>query len=133
LFDVINKHKANQKFLYVCSENQQDNEIVNWLKNNQCEFVLAFMYRSVSCDVKPLFEKTAFDVVCFFTPSGIKSLYDNFPGFKQNGLVMGAFGSNTIRAIEERGLKLEIAAPTPKAPSMVAALDQFLATALGKK
>jgi len=133
LFDVINKHKANEKFLYVCSENQQDNEIVNWLKNNQCEFVLAFMYRSVSCDVKPLFAKTPFDVVCFFTPSGIKSLYDNFPGFKQNGMVMGAFGSNTIRAVEERGLKLEIAAPTPKAPSMVAALDQFLAAALGKK
>jgi uroporphyrinogen-III synthase len=133
LFDVINKHKANEKFLYVCSENQQDNEIVNWLKNNQCEFVLAFMYRSVSCDIKPLFEKTAFYVVCFFTPSGIKSLYDSFPGFKQNGLVIGAFGSNTIRAIEERGLKLEISAPTPKAPSMVAALDQFLATALGKK
>jgi uroporphyrinogen-III synthase len=133
LFDVVNKHKANEKFLYVCSENQQDNEIVNWLKNNQCEFVLAFMYRSVSCDVKPLFAKTPFDVVCFFTPSGIKSLYDNFPGFKQNGVVVGAFGSNTIRAVEERGLKLEIAAPTPKAPSMVAALDQFLATALGKK
>ncbi len=133
LFDVINKHKANEKFLYVCSENQQDNEIVNWLKNNQCEFVLAFMYRSVSCDVKPLFAKTPFDVVCFFTPSGIKSLYDNFPGFKQNGVVVGAFGSNTIRAVEERGLKLEIAAPTPKAPSMVAALDQFLAAALGKK
>jgi len=133
LFDVINKHKANEKFLYVCSENQQDNEIVNWLKNNQCEFVLAFMYRSVSCDVKPLFAKTPFDVVCFFTPSGIKSLYDNFPSFKQNGVVVGAFGSNTIRAVEERGLKLEIAAPTPKAPSMVAALDQFLAAALGKK
>jgi len=133
LFDVINKHKANEKFLYVCSENQQDNEIVNFLKANQCEFVLAFMYRSVSCDVKPLFAKTPFDVVCFFTPSGIKCLYDNFPGFKQNGLVVGAFGGNTIRAIEERGLKLEIAAPTPKAPSMVAALDQFLATTLGKK
>jgi uroporphyrinogen-III synthase len=71
--------------------------------------------------------------VCFFTPSGIKSLYDNFPSFKQNGLIVGAFGSNTIRAIEERGLKLEISAPTPKAPSMVAALDQFLATSLGKK
>lgn len=133
LFDVINKHRANETFLYVCSENQQDNEIVSWLKTNNCEFVLAFMYRSVSCDVKSLFEKTQFDVVCFFTPSGIKSLYDNFPSFKQNGLVIGAFGSNTIRAIEEKGLKLEITAPAPKAPSMVAALDQFLAGNVGKK
>src|SRR4029077_2697075 len=48
MFDVINKHKENEKFLYVCSENQQDNEIVNWLKNNHCVFNLAFMYRSVS-------------------------------------------------------------------------------------
>jgi uroporphyrinogen-III synthase len=133
LFDVINKHKANEKFLYVCSENQQDNEIVNWLKNNKCEFVLAFMYRSISCDIKPLLEKTAFDVICFFTPSGIKSLYDNLPSFKQNGLVLGAFGSNTIRAVEEKGLKLEIAAPSPKAPSMVSALDQFLAGSTRKK
>ncbi|MBM3412940.1 MAG: uroporphyrinogen-III synthase [Bacteroidetes bacterium] len=133
LLDVINKHKANQQFLYVCSENQQDNEIVYFLKANQCEFALGFMYRSLSCDVQPLFEKTHFDVVCFFTPSGIKSLFDNFPGFKQNGLVVGAFGGNTIRAIEERGLKLEIAAPTPQMPSMVAALDQFLAAKHGKK
>lgn len=52
MFDAINKHKGNEKFLYVCSENQQDNEIVNWLKNNNCEFVLAFMYRTQSADVK---------------------------------------------------------------------------------
>src|SRR3984885_12145497 len=52
MFDVINKHKGNEKFLYVCSENQQDNEIVGWLKSNGCEFILAFMYRTQSTDVK---------------------------------------------------------------------------------
>jgi uroporphyrinogen-III synthase len=54
MFDVINKHKENEKFLYVCSENQQDNEIVTWLKNNKCEFALGFMYRTVSNDIVPL-------------------------------------------------------------------------------
>src|SRR3954471_23362722 len=54
LFDVINKHKSNEKLLYVCSENQQDNEIVYWLKNNNCGFTLAFMYRTQSTDVKEL-------------------------------------------------------------------------------
>ena len=103
------------------------------LFRSKCEFVLAFMYRSISCDIKPLLAKTPFDVICFFTPSGIKSLYDNLPSFKQNGLVLGALGGNTIRAVEEKGLKLEIAAPTPKAPSMVAALDQFLASTTRKK
>src|SRR3982751_3168938 len=79
MFDVINKHKGNEKFLYVCSENQQDNEIVTWLKTNNCEFALAFMYRTQSNDVKTLLGENAFDVICFFTPSGVKSLFDNIP------------------------------------------------------
>ncbi len=132
MFDVINKHKGNEKFLYVCSENQQDNEIVNWLKSNNCEFALAFMYRTQSNDVKDLLAKNHFDVICFFTPSGIKSLFDNVPKFKQNGTVIGAFGGNTSRAAEEAGLTLEIKAPLPQAPSMVAALDKFLSE-MGKK
>ena len=126
MFDVINKHKENEKFLYVCSENQQDNEIVNWLKTNKCEFQLGFMYRSISNDVKEVMSKKDFDVICFFTPSGVRSLFDNFPQFKQNGTVIGAFGGNTSKAIEDAGLKLEIKAPAPQAASMVAALDIFL-------
>jgi uroporphyrinogen-III synthase len=126
LFDVINKHKENEKFLYVCSENQQDNEIVNWLKLKNCEYKLAYMYRSVSADVKETLSKTNFDVICFFTPSGVKSLFDNLPKYKQNGTVLGAFGNNTTKALEEAGLTLEIKAPTPQAPSMIAALEHFL-------
>ena len=126
LFEVITKHKANEKFLYVCSENQQDNDIVNWLKTNECEFMLAFMYRSVSSDVKEILSKKHYDMICFFTPSGIKSLYDNMPKFKQNGTVIGVFGSNTTKAAEDAGLKLEIKAPQPHMPSMVAALDIYL-------
>ena len=126
LFDVINKHKSNEKFLYVCSENQQDNEIVNWLKNNSCEFVLGFMYRTRSNDVKGCLEEKEYDVICFFTPSGVKSLFDNLPKYRQNGTVIGAFGSNTMRAVEEAGLTLEIKAPKPQTTSMVAALEQFI-------
>ena len=133
LFDVIAKHKANEKFLYVCSENQQDSEIVNWLKAHQCAFTLGFMYRSVSCDIKPLFAKKSFDLICFFTPSGIRSLFDSFPDFAQQQMLIGAFGSNTIRAVEEQGLQLSITAPAPKAPSMVAALDQYLSAVSAKK
>jgi uroporphyrinogen-III synthase len=126
LFEVINKHKSNEKFLYVCSENQQDNEICNWLKANNCEFVLGFMYRTLSNDVKEILAGKEYDVICFFTPSGVKSLFDNLPKFKQNGAVIGAFGSNTMRAVEEAGLTLDIKAPQPQAPSMVAALEQYI-------
>lgn len=127
LFDVINKHKGNEKFLYVCSENQQDNQITGWLKANNCEFALAFMYRTQSNDVKEVVTKHEYDVICFFTPSGVRSLFDSVPKFKQNGAVIGAFGDNTSRAVEEAGLKLSIKVPQPKMPSMVSALDQFLA------
>jgi uroporphyrinogen-III synthase len=133
LFDVINKHKENERFLYPCSENQQDNEIVNWLKNNKVEFETPFMYRSISADVKQLLEKTEFDVICFFTPSGVKSLFDNLPDYNQNGTFIGAFGSNTVKAIEDRGLQLHIKAPAPNSPSMITALDKFLEEKLGKK
>lgn len=133
LFDVINKHKSNEKFLYVCSENQQDSEITGWLKANNCTFSLAFMYRTVSNDVTEILSKTEFDVICFFTPSGVKSLFDNVPQFKQNGTVIGAFGNNTSKAVEEAGLKLEIKAPQPQAPSMVAALEKFLSGQTPKK
>src|SRR4051812_27079 len=126
LFDVINKHKGNEKFLYVCSENQQDSEITGWLKANGCDFSLAFMYRTASNDVKDILTRNEYDVICFFTPSGVKSLFDNVPKFKQNGTVIGAFGNNTSKAIEEAGLKLGIKAPEPQAPSMVAALERFL-------
>lgn len=126
MLEAINKHKENEKFLYVCSENQQDNEIVNWLKNNQCNFQMAFMYRSVSNNVAEVLENEAFDIICFFTPSGVKSLFDNLPAFKQNGATIGAFGNNTIKAGEEAGLNVHIKAPAPQVTSMVSALDNFL-------
>ena len=132
LFDVLNKHKVAERFLYVCSENQQDNEIVNWLKDHSCQFELAYMYRSVSSDLKAVFEQHEFDVICLFTPSGLKSLYENKPKFVQNGTAICAFGSNTCKAVEEAGLTLHIKVPSPQTPSMMAGLDLYLSQ-LGKK
>lgn len=133
MFDVINKHKENEKFLYPCSENQQDNEIVGWLKANNCGFATPFMYRTISNDVKEIIESNHYDIICFFTPSGVKSLFDSFPHFTQNGTRFGAFGSNTSRALEQAGLTLHIKAPQPQTPSMVAALEQYLSTLVRKK
>ena len=133
MFDVLNKHKLNEKFLYVCSENQQDNEIVNWLKEHATKFELGYMYRSVSSDISALLKTTEFDIICLFTPSGLKSLYDNQPGFVQNGTTLAAFGSNTCKAIEDAGLNLHIKVPSPQVSSMFAGLDQFLAQSTKKK
>lgn len=127
LFDVINKHKDNERFLYPCSESF-DNEITNWLKSHNCGYATPVLYKIVSNDVKDVIARN-YDVICFFTPGGVKSLMENFPKFKQNGTRIGAFGANTFKAAEEAGLILEIKAPLPQAPSMVSALEKFLSTA----
>jgi uroporphyrinogen-III synthase len=124
LFDVINKHKDNEKFLYPCSESF-DSEITNWLRANNCEYATPVLYKIISNDVKEVVARQ-YDVICFFTPGGVKSLIENFPNFKQNGTRIGAFGPNTFKAVEEAGLSLDIKAPQPLAPSMVSALEVFL-------
>jgi uroporphyrinogen-III synthase len=133
MLDVINKHKEHERFLYVCSENQQDSEITNWLKNAKVEHQLAFMYRTVSNDAKEVLAGKDYDVICFFTPSGVKSLFDNEPTYQQNKTQIGAFGSSTAKAVEDAGLQLQIKVPAPQTPSMVAALEQYLAANAKKK
>jgi uroporphyrinogen-III synthase len=126
LFDVINKHKDNEKFLYPCSQSF-DSEITNWLKSHSCEYATPVLYKIISNDVKDVIAKN-FDVICFFTPGGVRSLIENFPNFKQNGTRIGAFGANTFKAVEEAGLTLDIKAPQPMAPSMVSALEVYLSS-----
>ncbi len=126
LFDVINKHKDNESFLYPCSESF-DSEVTNWLKNHNCEYAIPVLYKIISNDIKEVMARN-YDVICFFTPGGVKSLIENFPHFKQNGTRIGAFGVNTFKAAEDAGLTLDIKAPLPQAPSMISALDNFLAS-----
>jgi len=130
LFDVINKHKDNEKFLYPCSESF-DSEITNWLKENNCEYSTPVLYRVVSNDLKEVITKD-YDIICLLTPGGVKSLLENFPNYKQNGTIIAAFGHNTFKAVEDAGLTIQIKAPMPHAPSMVSALEHYL-TAVEKK
>jgi uroporphyrinogen-III synthase len=126
LFDVINKHKDNEKFLYPCSESF-DSDITNWLKMHHCEYATPVLYKIISNDITDVIARN-YDLICFFTPGGVKSLMENFPKFKQNGTAIGVFGANTFKAAEEAGLILEIKAPQPQAPSMVSALEIYLSS-----
>ena len=124
LFDVINKHKEHENFLYPCSE-AFDSGITNWLIEHNCGYATPVLYKVISNDIKDVIDKR-YDVICLFTPGGVKSLLENFPSYNQNGTLLGAFGTNTMKAIEEAGLSLDIKAPVPQSPSMVNALEKFI-------
>ncbi|WP_245957417.1 uroporphyrinogen-III synthase [Chitinophaga flava] len=127
VLEVMNKHRDNEKFLFPSSDSQKK-DIEEWLKANKCEYATATLYKTVSNDVKEILAKTSYDMIVFFSPSGVKSLFENVPSFEQNGTRIGAFGPTTSAAVEEAGLRLDVKAPAPQAPSMAAALDQYLAT-----
>jgi len=83
------------------------------------------MYQTVSSDLSDL-SNVLYDVLVFFSPLGITSLYENFPTFKQNETRIAVFGNSTSKAVLERGLDINIQAPSPDTPSMTMALEKYL-------
>lgn len=124
LKNYFNKFKATDKFLLPCS-NLGAKQTVEFLKENNVDFQEALMYRTVASDLSDLSDIT-YDVLVFFSPLGIYSLYENFPDFKQNETRIAGFGKSTKKAILDRGLTLNIEAPAPKVPSMTSALKLYL-------
>ena len=123
LLPAMIKHK-NEKYLLAVSDvnNGSESEI---LSNNKLNFTRGVMYRTVSNDFKPD-EAFDYDMLVFFSPQGIESLLKNFPEFKQGDIKIDTFGSTTAQAVKNAGLRLDIEAPSPEAPSMTAALDLYL-------
>ena len=83
------------------------------------------MYRTVSSDLSDLSD-VKYDILIFFSPLGIKSLYENFPEFTQAATRMAVFGNSTSNELENRGLITDIKAPAPEVPSMTTALENYL-------
>ena len=123
LTELIKKHR-NEKFLLPCSDVHKL-EIPKMLEENKVHYRKAVIYRTLATDVTDL-EISKYDMMVFFSPVGIKSLLHNFPDFKQNNTIIGAFGPHTTKAVTEAGLRLDIPAPSKTAPSMAMAIDQYL-------
>lgn len=124
LQEVIAKHKNNEKFIVPTSDNGK-NEIAQYLAAEGANFVEATLFKTLSNDITPVM-KNEYDVILFYSPNSVQTLFENIPGYKQNGTMIGAFGPTTSKAIEDAGLTLNIKAPAPNAPSMIAALEMFL-------
>ncbi|MDF3079366.1 MAG: uroporphyrinogen-III synthase [Sphingobacteriaceae bacterium] len=123
LAEVLKKH-TSEKFLYPCSDVAAE-ETQKFLQDNGYDYKSAVLFRTVCSDLSDLAE-VFYDIIAFFSPSSIQSLYKNFPDFKQNNTRIAAFGTSTHKAVIERGLILDIPAPTPNAPSMTMAIEQYV-------
>lgn len=124
LIDVLQKYKEKERFIFPVSEHTK-NDVSPLLNKNDFDYSEAVLYRTVGTEIKEIL-KNKYDVIIFFSPFSVENLLNNIPKFKQKDTFIGAFGSTTSKAIEASGLKVNIKAPAPNMPSMVAALDQFL-------
>ncbi|MBO5054658.1 MAG: uroporphyrinogen-III synthase [Muribaculaceae bacterium] len=123
LIPLISKHKKENYLLPVSDiSNPADTKALDDLK---IKYTRAVMYRTVSNDFTPD-EPFDYDMLVFFSPQGIESLTKNFPDWNQGDIVIASLGANTARAVRDAGLRLDIEAPSPQAPSMTAAIELFL-------
>jgi len=123
LMDVIKKHK-DEKFLVPCSDIQKQ-EIPVLLDKAGVNYTNAVFYRTVASDLSDL-RDIKYDMLVFFSPGGIESLRKNFPDYVQDYTAIAAFGPTTAKAVRDAGLRLDIEAPLPEAPSMTGAIELYL-------
>jgi uroporphyrinogen-III synthase len=123
LIDIISKHKE-EKFLLPCSDIHKQS-LPRLLEDNKVKFTKAVIYRTLASDLSHL-KISEYDMIIFFSPSGVKSLIKNFPDYKQGDTKIGVFGPTTAKAVKDAGLSLDLNAPTKTAPSMMMALNQYI-------
>jgi len=123
LMPLIKKHKS-EKFLLPSSDKVKPT-MIDKMNSLNVEWKRAVLFKTVISDLSDL-QDVFYDVLVFFSPSGIKSLFENFPTFKQNDTRIAVFGNSTVKAAEEAGLQIDIAAPSKETPSMTMALEKYI-------
>jgi uroporphyrinogen-III synthase len=130
LSPLIKKYK-NESFLLPSSD-QLKSEVPNVLNELGVNWKQATFYKTVVSDLSDLSD-VSYDILVFFSPSGIKSLFENFPNFEQKNTRIAVFGNTTIQAATDQGLRIDIKAPTPETPSMTMALELYIKSVNSKK
>jgi len=123
LVEVVTRH-GEEKYLLPFSDLPHE-ELTELLDKQSIRYERVILYHNVSSDLSD-FTVINYDLLVFFSPSGIRSLIKNFPGFEQNDIKIGSFGTATAKAVLDAGLRLDLQAPRPEAPSMIMALEMFI-------
>jgi len=127
LENALKKHKSKEKFLLPCS-NLGSLPITSYLTSHGYDYQEAVMYKTVASDLSDL-EDVTYDILVFFSPLGIESLFANFPDFKQNDTRLAIFGNSTAKAVEEKKLHIDIKVPAPGITSMAMGLEKYIQVA----
>lgn len=122
LAQVMKKHNTENFLMPIADIHNQD---LACFTKAKIKLTTAVMYRTVSSEFTPE-EIASYDMLVFFTPAGIQSLFDNDPNYEQGDQCIGLFGPQTAKAAEERGLRIDAQGPTPEYPSMAAVLQKYL-------
>jgi len=123
LLPTMVKHKT-EKYLVPMSDVHSD-EIKNLLEGKKLQFTQGVMYRTVSNDFAEG-EPFDYDMLIFFSPSGISALLKNFPNFQQGDIAIATFGVHTAKAAKDAGLTVQLEAPTPQHASITSALEEYI-------
>lgn len=123
LLELIKKHK-DERFLLPCSDIHKLS-LIKILDENKINYTKAVIYQTLASDLSEV-KINEYDLLVFFSPAGVKSLFKNFPEFEQNSTLIGGFGPTTIKALKDNGLNVDVLAPTKTALSMTVAIDQYL-------
>ena len=124
LAPMVKKHKE-EKFLFPTTDKVAP-EITEVLDKLNIQYRPAIFYKTVISDLSDLSD-VYYDVLVFFSPSGIDSLFQNFPDFEQNNTRIAVFGNSTLKAVQDRGLVAQIIAPSAENPSMTMVLEKYIA------
>ncbi len=118
------KHKG-EKFLITMTEGSSVDALASLFRERKLEFSTGVFVKPVSNDLKELDIK-AFDMIVFYNPADVKSLQENFPDFQQGSVKMVSYGRSIVRAMEDAGLRIDVKAPSPEAPSVASAIQLYL-------
>ena len=118
------KHKG-EKFLIATAESSTKDAVTKAFETQKYDFETAVFVKPVSQDIKDV-DLHSYDIIVFFNPADVKSLYENQPEFQQGDIKFASYGKTVVGAMEEAGLKIEISAPTVEAPSVAKALEIYL-------
>ena len=122
---LIGPNHKGENFLIAMSDSSSSDALTSLFQANHLQYTTGVFVKSVSQDLKEL-DLASYDMIVFYNPADVKSLQENFPDFQQGDIKMVSYGRSIVRAMEEAGLRIDVKAPSPEAPSVASAIELYL-------